>query len=135
MKIFKFFLLITILVTLLTACSFKFDQHTSDIILKVTARNVTYALLEYAPDLEQPMSIFLKAVQMALENNEQGAVELLEKEAWTYLTDRFHDKPMLLQDIQDLYALVHVETDLSMYVKYKAVVDGALSAVYIFENY
>ena len=120
---------VVVLSLCVSACGLKLSPETSDIFLKIAARNLTIKILDYAPDLKQPLHIFLKAAQMALENNEQQAIALLEKEAYSYLKVRFADNPVLLQDIVDLWALVDTsETNLPLSERYKAVVQGALEA-------
>ena len=134
----KFSLLPTIALLLIFSiqgCSLKLDQQSADIVFRVSARNITYELVNYAPDIKEPLKLFLQAFQLALENNQKQAIELLEKQALVYLESRFADNPFLVQDIKDLYGLIQVEADLSMFQKYKAVIDGALSAVYIFDSY
>jgi hypothetical protein len=133
MPIFRYSLIL--LLVLSTACSLKLDQQSADLIFRVTARNLTYELLTYAPDLQAPLKIFLQAFQLALENNQPQAISLLEKEALAYLENRFAHNPLLIQDIKDLYKMIQIDTDFSKYQKYKAVIDGALSGLYIFEAY
>ena len=131
----KLLLFVLVLTLLNLGCSLKLDQHTSNTILKVSARNTTYAILSYAPDLTSPLKLFLNSFRLALDNKQEEALQILETEAWTYLQNRFAHNPMLLQDIKDLYQLIQLEADFTPYQKYSSVIDGALSAIYLFEEY
>ena len=131
----KQLLIIPLALLLFCSCSFKINQESADIIFRITARNITYELLTYAPDLQRPLKLFLQAFQLALENNQKEAISLLEKEALSYLEVRFSHKPALIQDIKDLYLLIQLEADFTPYQKYSSVIDGALSAIYLFEEY
>lgn len=114
MKKFNMLLIVGLLIVgLFTGCisgQVQINQESQDAIAKITGRRVGYELAIQYPDVAKEINVICQEIVI---QDEPDFIKIAITRLAIILTAEFED-PLLAADIQDILALVKIETDIEI---------------------